>query len=72
MVWVAPEIRNYVFYSDQENAKMWKVVSMHEVQLPRECVLFQNENVRHTSGGRKGKYWLRFPVSNSRIREAKG
>lgn len=42
----------YMLYSEEEKAKMCKVVRTEEVKLPRVCAFFGHGNVQHP-----GEWW---------------
>lgn len=48
-----------MFHSEEDKAKLCKVIIMKEVNLPRECVLFGRGSLRHAGDGWKGSHHFR-------------
>lgn len=57
---IAPESHHDVFYSDEEKARLRKIAKLEEINLQRESVFFEEENVQYAGRRQKGKRGLRY------------
>lgn len=51
--WATYGYPSYVLYSDEGKIKLFKVVQMEEVMLPRTCIFFGQKNVHRAGGDEK-------------------